>query len=770
MAGGAPFVDDIVLRARDESAAGYTSYIANTKAAKSATDALGASAAGGVRPHNDLSNAVEKSGLTAGETRRAFRALAQEANLIGGPLGQMIRDTGILTVGSMRLGAGITVATVGIAASTAAIYLSVGAYVELEKHQATINNQLSLTKSASGETAASLEDMAKRLRASGTQSIEGIRGAQQELLKFKAVGGDAFERVLKLSKDIAATGFVDLKTAAVAVASAFKEPAKASDFLEAAGLKLSVAEQRLVTDLSNAGRAAEAQRVMFNALSKQVAGADAVAADTLSGAWGRVTAAGGGTLEVWGKAIAEALRLKEGLDALAGALDGLSKERPLPTILKVMSALANPVGAVAAYATNKVLAPAPKIDFANQDAGGLDKQEEAWKKYAATLKVAGAEAAIAQRKIDLVTDALMVQLRTAGMNTVELAVHNEALKAEVLGNKSAEAAIRRYVTAIEGAKALRQISDQIKERTASSAIEGQTIGMTTIAATEYKMVQEAIARERIKGINLGSGAIAKLKEEAAAWRLVEQATAAAKLQEELKFERDQLGRSSTEQLVASRLKGAGLSADSDTGRMLASTIRLNDALKDTKEIASEALKGFVADLRAGKSASEALGNALDKIATKLIDKSIDNLVSAAIGGFSGLGGGAGLGNIGGTAGLLAPIHHLGGVVGAGAMAQRYVHPAYFDNAPRFHSGGIVGDEVPLIAKKGEVVGWPDQMARAFGGGNHTVNVNISLDGANGDEAVHRIAAGAAAHGVRLALAQVPGIAVRAVTEHQARMN
>ncbi|MCQ0989938.1 M15 family metallopeptidase [Jiella marina] len=48
-------------------------------------------------------------------------------------------------------------------------------------------------------------------------------------------------------------------------------------------------------------------------------------------------------------------------------------------------------------------------------------------------------------------------------------------------------------------------------------------------------------------------------------------------------------------------------------------------------------KGFVADLRAGKSAGEAFANVLDKIASKLIDMAINNLFANAFGGEGGGG-------------------------------------------------------------------------------------------------------------------------------------
>jgi TP901 family phage tail tape measure protein/lambda family phage tail tape measure protein len=61
------------------------------------------------------------------------------------------------------------------------------------------------------------------------------------------------------------------------------------------------------------------------------------------------------------------------------------------------------------------------------------------------------------------------------------------------------------------------------------------------------------------------------------------------------------------------------------------------------------------------------------------------------------------------------IAHTGGVIGIDHLAARSVDPAVFNNAPRFHSGGVVGNEVPIIAKRGETVFTPGQM-RALGAG------------------------------------------------------
>lgn len=65
----------------------------------------------------------------------------------------------------------------------------------------------------------------------------------------------------------------------------------------------------------------------------------------------------------------------------------------------------------------------------------------------------------------------------------------------------------------------------------------------------------------------------------------------------------------------------------------------------------------------------------------------------------------------------------GGIIGADNLAAKSASPLFFSNAPRFHSGGIVGDEVPIIAKRGEGVFTREQMKAL---GDNGTNVNISV--------------------------------------------
>lgn len=86
-----------------------------------------------------------------------------------------------------------------------------------------------------------------------------------------------------------------------------------------------------------------------------------------------------------------------------------------------------------------------------------------------------------------------------------------------------------------------------------------------------------------------------------------------------------------------------------------------------------------------------------------------------LGFFSGLFGGGGIAvdALGGNAGLAAMAMiggaHSGAIVGAEATFSRAVPLSLFDRARRFHTGGITGDEVPIIAQRGEGIFTREQM-------------------------------------------------------------
>lgn len=278
----------------------------------------------------------------------------------------------------------------------------------------------------------------------------------------------------------------------------------------------------------------------------------------------------------------------------------------------------------------------------------------------------------------------------------------------------------------------------IRQSTSAQQIQGAVVGMSVGNAAAYQAVQEKINEALIKGQPLDAAKIASLQTYADALGKATQATALLKAASDQAFATSQLGRSDTEAAVATQLRT--LYGDDFLLHMndaIAGQVRFNSALTITRDLGQQALSGFLQDIRNGTGYAVAFTNALTKIENKLFDiisnQAMSALVKSSGGLFSGMFGGAGTAPAVGVYGLngsiATPTFHTGGIVGTDAVAGRYVHPAYFDHAPRFHSGGIVSGEVPVIAKAGEGVFTKAQMASlqpaGGGGGGNSQQVIVN---------------------------------------------
>lgn len=103
----------------------------------------------------------------------------------------------------------------------------------------------------------------------------------------------------------------------------------------------------------------------------------------------------------------------------------------------------------------------------------------------------------------------------------------------------------------------------------------------------------------------------------------------------------------------------------------------------------------------------------------------DGLLSS-LGSIFSSGGGGGGGFFDAIGSFFGSFFHQGGVVGAGMSRGRMVDPRVWIGAPRFHSGGIAGNEVAAILKKGEEVLTEDDPRHAKNGGGGAMGVKVEL--------------------------------------------
>jgi len=254
----------------------------------------------------------------------------------------------------------------------------------------------------------------------------------------------------------------------------------------------------------------------------------------------------------------------------------------------------------------------------------------------------------------------------------------------------------------EQAASIRQLAweqalgiDRIRAATDAHRIEAQVLGMTTAQAEAYRVVQERINEAKRRGEQLGKADIERIKREA-----------------------EEMGKAAEH---AQNMREAH-------GNLRSSFVEFGRSLR-------EGASAWEAFRQAGE-------NALGRIADKLMEMAADQLWRAAFptgGGGAGLLGLFGLGgnnNLAGASstymmgGYTVPVFHKGGIVGQSGGERRYIHPAYFDGAPRYHSGGMAGlrpDEVPAILQRGEMV-IPKSGIRGPNSGGISVNMPISVQG------------------------------------------
>lgn len=169
---------------------------------------------------------------------------------------------------------------------------------------------------AGGRTAEGFRATAGELANVTTQAGGAIQNVQQLLLRFQNIRSDRFdeatERVLDLSQALG----TDLDGAAKLVGRALSDPIKGMTALAKAGVVLSEGQQKVIKDLTESGRRAEAQGILLDELADKYGGAARAARGNFSGALTAVKNSLGDLMESDG-GLPEAT---ESLDALAKTL------------------------------------------------------------------------------------------------------------------------------------------------------------------------------------------------------------------------------------------------------------------------------------------------------------------------------------------------------------------------------------------------------------------------------------------------------------------
>lgn len=229
-----------------------------------------------------------------------------------------------------------------------------------------------------------------------------------------------------------------------------------------------------------------------------------------------------------------------------------------------------------------------------------------------------------------------------------------------------------------------------------------------LSVAQQRLAAEKARRDAAAGVKAGAGAADDAERER---------QAVLDLIDALMFEQSLLGMTSAEKAVQNALRRAGAAATDEERaaieELITATYAQQDAIRAAEQaqrafenIAQSSLTSFIQDLRAGKSAAEALSNVFDNIANQLIQMAVQGLVRSAFGGLFGGGGGGGL-----FGGLFGGFRAHGGSVqqGKGYMVgERGPEPFFPTTSGRIISndalrgGGDGGGEVVVYVQSGEM--------------------------------------------------------------------
>ncbi len=232
------------------------------------------------------------------------------------------------------------------------------------------------------------------------------------------------------------------------------------------------------------------------------------------------------------------------------------------------------------------------------------------------------------------------------------------------------------------------------EKDALARLQKQSTA-TSFEMTKQAKVDEMMNTLRQQGVPITEEMKKKIDELASSYGNLGASMASAKMMQDAMFERSQIGRSSDDQAIASRLRGTGLSLNGPE----AEALRMNQALSESKAITMDIGKTLIDGFRQGKNGAEILKSIMDKMLDRLANKALDSLVSNIFSGFgksgpldiTGGGGGilSGIGKLFGfgsmNGNVFGPHGHIAAFAGGGAFTNGVV------SRPTLFPMGLMGE-------------------------------------------------------------------------------
>lgn len=199
-------------------------------------------------------------------------------------------------------------------------------FARFETQNLTTQQVLRATGFSAGRTAEQLEALARELGDGTLAATTAARDAANQLLTFRSITGETFDRAMRAAQDLAAVGFGTLESSTVQLGKALEDPVSGLTALRRVGVSFTQTQRELIASLVETGRVAEAQRVILAAVEAQVGGAGAAQGSGLAGAFDTLVEAVNIHIERTGGQVAELLRLQDAILGVANAIKAANAE------------------------------------------------------------------------------------------------------------------------------------------------------------------------------------------------------------------------------------------------------------------------------------------------------------------------------------------------------------------------------------------------------------------------------------------------------------
>jgi hypothetical protein len=206
--------------------------------------------------------------------------------------------------------------------------VSVKAFDEQAQAIAQVEAGLESTGEAAGFTSEQLQKMASDLQ---TKTLFGdeeiLKNATAQLLTFTNIAGEQFARTQIAALNLATRLDGDLKSASIQLGKALNDPIANLSALSRSGIQFSEEQKKVIKELAETNRLAEAQTIILNELETQYGGAAEAAAEAGAGGFKQLQNALMDVSEEFGAIIIEGIDpLKDSLEAFTKLLSNTSKE------------------------------------------------------------------------------------------------------------------------------------------------------------------------------------------------------------------------------------------------------------------------------------------------------------------------------------------------------------------------------------------------------------------------------------------------------------